>query len=290
MKFSNILLAAVGLSSFAQAAITYTEDFSSGTGEFDPLNQTVIDTSSGSLEFVHQNQTQNPPQPGQGAGVVIPVNDPNVLSSTLSDLLLDGNGAPIPGASVFFEFSTIVPTGTGAQDELGFFLGPEPNQAQSSDIFNGQNNNAFTLFVNDQGLFAQNNGQISNNPNSVSDGTNGASPILQDLGVGTQLTINIEWSLVAGANNGLASIYTVTAEGIDETTGAPVTATGMFDGIQQNLNANTIDQYAFVASSTQSITGSIDNFTVSNMPIPEPSSIVLSLVGISALFLRKRRK
>ena len=286
MKILPFVCFAVSAACSAHAAVSY-----SGVDGFTALNQTNIAVVDDVLEFGHPNVFPNPSdQRGQGAGVTLDVGGPNVLDSNLSSFLLDSNGSPIPDASLFFQFSFIVPSPTSASDELGFFLGPPANQAQSSDITNGQNTNAFTLFIDDQGLYAQNNGQISNNRNSVSDGTNGSSLILETLGVNTEITVTVEWSLVNGANNGLASVYTVTANGFDEANNA-ITGTGMFDGAQQNLSATTIDKYAFTASTTRSQVGSLTGFAVADGPIsvPEPSSILLSLLGFSAFISHRRR-
>ena len=277
---------AVSTAFTAHAAVSY-----SGVGDFTALSQTNTAVVDDVLQFGHPNVFPNPNgQNGQGAGVTLDVGGPSVLNSNLSSFLLDSNGSPIPGASLFFQFSFIVPSPSNASDELGFFLGPPANQAQSSDITNGQTTNAFTLFIDDQGLYAQNNGQISNNPNSVSDGTNGSSLILETLGINTEITVTVEWSLVNGANNGLASVYTVTADGFDETNNA-ITGTGMFDGVQQNLSATTIDNYAFTASTTTSQVGSLTGFAVSDMAlsVPEPSSILLSLLGFSVFISHRRR-
>ena len=64
----------------------------------------------------------------------------------------------------------------------------------------------------------------------------------------------------------------------------------MFDGAQQNLSANLIDSFGLVVTATEELTGTIDDFILSDMPIsiPEPSTLFLSLLGLPALFLRRR--
>jgi len=138
------------------------------------------------------------------------------------------------------------------------------NVASDSISPNGANNNLFTLFLHDSGgdiqLSAQNNGQVNNNPNSIGNGTGGEQDILTNLGVGTELTISIELSIVNGANNGIASTYIVTATGTDDA-GNPVIATN------------------------------IDDFTVSDMPItsvPEPTAVFLTILSLPVILRRKR--
>lgn len=52
---------------------------------------------------------------------------------------------------------------------------------------------------------------------------------------------------------------------------------------------NGIDNFQFTASTTQGLSSTIDNFTVSNLPIPEPSAFLLSFLALPALLLQRRR-
>jgi len=285
MKNPLLFILACLASPSLYAAVTATSDFSNGLDGFTAITgNTSTDTSSGALVFVASGSNQ-------GSGVSI--NPTTVLGSSLSSFLLDSSGNPIPDASVFFEFSTIVPADTGS--EVGFFLGPVGNNVASDSISpNGANNNLFTLFLHDSGgdiqLSAQNNGQVNNNPNSIGNGTGGEQDILTNLGVGTELTISIELSIVNGANNGIASTYIVTATGTDDA-GNPVIATGSFDGAQQNLNAGSIDGFDFAVITTEDLSANIDDFTVSDMPItsvPEPTAVFLTILSLPVILRRKR--
>jgi len=268
---TKIIIAASLLAVGAVNAQSFTEDFSNGQGEFTALNNTTVNTTADAIEFVNTN--------GQGGGITLDINTDAVL----------GNGFNNADAqSLFFQFDTIVPVGTGAQDELGFFFGPSSNQAQSSDIFNGNNTNGFTIFFDNGGLFAQNNGQ-----GSQSSAANGSASILSGLDEGSNITIGIEWFLTPAQNNGqFNNAFTVTATGFDEL-GNQVTATDTFDGAI-NQGAAQINNFQFTASTTQGLTGTLDNFTVSTEPIPadsipEPSSALLTGLGALALLSRRRR-
>ena len=258
-------------------AQTGGEDFSSGIGNFVGLNNTTVNTTSGALEFSNSQD--------QGAGVTIDLNTAGVLGTDFVNLpTVDETLTP---QSIFFQFTTIVPSGSTAQDELGFFFGPPTNQAQTSDITNGNNTNGFTIFFNDGGLFAQNNGQ-----GEQSDANNGSVNILSDLQEGSEITLNIEWFLVEAQNDGqFNNAFTVTADGIDTDQNA-VSATDTFDGAQ-NQGATQINNFQFTASTTQGLTGTLDDFTVSTEPIPdpipEPSAVLLTGLGALALISRRKR-
>ncbi len=268
---TKIILATSLLAIGSINAQTYSEDFSTDVGEFISLNNTTVNTTTGAIEFVNTN--------GQGGGITVDINTDDVLGTGFNN----ADAQPL-----FFQFDTIVPVGTGAQDELGFFFGPSSGQAQSSDIFNGNNTNGFTIFFNDGGLFAQNNGQGSQSSES-----NGPVSILSGLDEGSEITINIEWFLTPAQNNGqFNNAFTVTATGVDES-GDPITATDTFDGAI-NQGTTQINNYQFTASTTQGLTGTLDNFTVSTEPIPtdaipEPSSALLTGLGALALLSRRRR-
>ena len=263
MKIFFLLPAAFDSLSQTATAQTITEDFTSGLGLFTALSSTDTSTSTGRLEFVNTNN--------QGAGVTFDLND--AFGAGFS------NFAESP---LFFQFNTLVPAPSSAQDELGFFFGPFANQAQSSSITNGQNTNGFTFFFNDGGLVVPNNNQ---GPDA-----NDTSPqtftLLNGLNTGSQLTLGVEWSLVPAQNTGqFNSIFTLTAS---DTSG--VLASQTFNGAV-NQGITNIDNFQFTASTTQGLTGSIDDFTVSTDPItsiPEPSSFLLSLIGLPALFWRRR--
>jgi len=99
-------------------------------------------------------------------------------------------------------------------------------------------------------------------------------------------TVSIELSLIPGTNAGdLATVYDLTV------TSGGTTAGGTFNGTSQNLNEMSLNNFQFVASTTTSVIGTIEDFTVSDMPIsiPESSSILLSLIGVSALIWRRRK-
>lgn len=245
------------------AAVTYTESFSSGSGFFTPLQETNVDTSSGALTF--QSSRNNPIQNGQGSGVTLDLDQDGVLGSSFS------NSASAP---LYFQFDSIVPAADGAQDELGFYFGPPSGQAQSSNITNGQNTNGFTFYFNDRDLVAQ-----SSSGSMVT--------ILSDLGVGSDITFDIEWSLAPAQNAGqFNNFFSVTASGTNAS-GASVTNTESIAGARDQ-GVNQIDAYQFTVSSTRGLTGTLDNFTVSDMPIPEPGVTFLSLLGASALLFRRR--
>jgi len=234
------------------------------------FNSTNAAADGNVLEFGHENvfPTSNG-QNGQGAGVSVNVG--TALGSGPSSFLLDNGN---PSGSLFFEFSTTVPAGTNANDELGFFFGPSLSSPQSSAIVDGGTRNAFTVFFNDGGLFVEENVNNGNTSQSV----------LSGLGIGDAVTIGVEVFLTGSGNN-LSFQHTLTA------TSGGVTETETFNGAAQNLSANSIDNFAFVASSTTSIVGSISGLTISDMAIvnvPEPSAALLTLLTLPVLLRRKR--
>lgn len=273
---TNIIIT-LGLSlitaSLSNAQCYHDEDFSNGIGNFSALNNTTVSTTDGILEFVNTNN--------QGAGVTIDLDQAGVLGSNFNNFTTNTDGSM---QSIFFQFTTIVPPNSGAQDELGFFFGPSSGQAQSSDIFNGQNTNGFTVFFDNGGLFAVNNtqGSQSNAGNTVN--------ILAGLEAGSEVTIDLEWFLTPAQNNGqYNNAFTVDATGTQAGTGNTLTATDQtFDGAQ-NQGSSQINNYQFTATTTQGLSGSIDDFTVSTKPIPEPSGILLTGVGALTMLLRRKR-
>jgi len=94
MKISPYFALFVLNLSVAQAALTYSEDFSSGSGLFTTQNSTnTRNPTTGGLEFGHTNVLPTDSgQDGQGAGIAV---DPGLalsnppINTTLSDILLD---------------------------------------------------------------------------------------------------------------------------------------------------------------------------------------------------------
>ncbi len=254
-------------SPFVQAAVTVSEDFSNNdSGGFTALNNTQAPSlANDTLEFTSTSD--------QGSGVTLDFSD------TFSGNLIQ---------PLFFEFSAMVPDTNDASEELGLFFGPAVPQAQSGSITTGQNTNGFTLYINDQTVYAPDNSQGT----AYTGPGNGQSVnLLSGLGVGTWVTFSVEWTPIPAQNSGqYHNIFNVTVDGFDANNNA-ISATETFDGAQ-NINDTQINDFQFTAATTKDLTGSIDNFTVSNMPIiniPEPSSALLALLSIPILLSRRRR-
>lgn len=260
---TKIILATSLLAIGSINAQTYSEDFSTGAGQFTTLNNTTVNTSADAIEFVSSNN--------QGGGITLNLDTAGVLGT-------DFNNAD---QSIFFQFDTTVPAGTGAQDELAFFFGPSSPGAQTSDITQGGTRNGFTIFFDNNGLFAQD--RLSNTPELL----------LGGLQTGSTATINIEWFLTpdsSGGNNfGLTNQFIVNASGTNTANEAVSVTSDTLNGTNQNLNENLINSFQFTATTTQGLSGSLDNFTVSTQPIPEPSSALLTGLGALALLSRRRR-
>ena len=269
---TKIILATSLLAIGSINAQTYSEDFSNGAGQFTTLNSTTVNTTTdGAITFVSSNG-----QSGQGSGVTLNLDTAGVLGT-------DFNNAD---QSIFFQFDTTVPAGTGAQDELAFFFGPPSTGAQTSDVTQGGTRNGFTVFFDNNGLFAQD--RLSNTPQLL----------LGGLQTGSTATINIEWFLTSdssGGNNfGLTNQFIVNASGTNTANEAVSVTSNTLNGTNQNLNENLINNFQFTATTTQGLSGSLDNFTVSTEPItadsiPEPSSALLTGLGALALLSRRRR-
>ncbi|MGJ8655308.1 MAG: hypothetical protein ACSHX6_02570 [Akkermansiaceae bacterium] len=253
----------------AEAGTVINEDFSNDWGDFTALNNTqVMPTNNGFLEFTSTNN--------QGSGVIL-----DFLDDFPGDIASDT--AP---QTLYFEISVVVPLAVqNAQEELGFFLGPVVTEAQSGAITTGQNTNGFTFYINDGAVFAPDNSQGTAYTGA---GNGQAVNLLSGLAAGSIATFSLEWMPVPAQNSGQSNnVFTLTVDGFNSS-GVAITASETFDGAQ-NRNNDDVNDYQFVASTTTGLTASIDNFTVSNMPIPEPSTSLLTLICVPALLLRRRR-
>ena len=253
------------------AGMSFTEDFMGNPddpndlGAFQSLsNSTVASVNNGTLEFDSPS--------GQGAAVG--TSDLGAaLGTSLSDIFFDNNA--FTDDSLFLEFTTATPGDSGAAEELGFFLGNPSASPASGNITQGGTRNGFTVFFNDGDLIVNNNNNNSNTQVTL----------FNDLGIGSEVTISVELSLAqVGQNaNDIGFLYTLTA----------VTEqgefTGDFNGAAQNINANFVDNFEFVASTTEDIAGSLSSFTISDKPIvPEPSTALLTLLALPVLLRRRR--
>lgn len=75
--------------------------------------------------------------------------------------------------------------------------------------------------------------------------------------------------------------------------GVPVDVNGSDPGLAYTFTTNpTLSRYATISAgyNTAAGTGTIDNFSLSVTPIPEPSSIVITLGGFAGLLVWRRRK
>jgi len=214
MKLTTVLIASI-MTSVANAQ-SYSQDFSSGQGEFVALDiaNTTINTTSGALQFGSagvNNQLQ-------GAEITVDLDTTNVFGTDFVNVRTNSSGDT---ESIFFQFTTIVPSDG---NELSFFFGPE-NSGDS-------NQNGFTIFLQNNGLFAQDNGQGN---------------ILSGLQDNSEITLNIEWFLVEAQNpDQFNNVFTVTADGIDTDQNA-VSATDTFDGAQ-NQGVTQINNFQFLGA------------------------------------------
>ena len=264
MKTISVAAVSFCAASLANAAVTHC-----GVDDFEALgDNSRIQIVDDTLQFAHVNVFDPAPgqegQPGQGSGAFLDLSD--ALGSSLSSFLVDTNGDP--DGSLFFEFSFLAPDSSNFQEEIGFFLGV-PGNPNSSDV-TSNTNNGFTLFLNDGTL-------------TTAQSNNSDTDILSSLGVGTEVTISIEYFLVDGMNNRLDSRYNLTATA----NGAEVTLNDL-EG-RTGLDTNTINTFDFVASNTGSLVGELTGFKVSDVAIPEPSSVMLSLLALSGFIMRRRR-
>lgn len=265
MKFIRFIpLAALTLN--LEAAVTYSEDFSTSLGFFEPLQNTNANVTGGTLNF--QSDAANP-QNGQGSGVTLDLDQLGVM----------GSGFMNAAQPINFQFDAVVPASTPAGDELGFYFGPPSSQAQSSNIVNGQNTNGFTFYFNDGGIFAKDGGSGS------------LVTVLNGLSAGSTVTFDVMWSLVNGQNQGqFNNVFTLAAVGTDINNNA-VSGMSTVNGAQ-NQGLNQVNQYQFSASTTRGLSATIDNFTVSDMAItsiPEPATFALLCFLPFSLCARRRR-
>ncbi len=223
----------------------------SGVSDFTILDSDTVISSNDGTSLSYNNQYVGTTQSGsdQGSGVT-----QNTSASF----------TPTAAVPLYFQFSTVV-----ANKETDFFYGAAVTDVASANA-KRSDQNAFSVGISTTGdIFARQNGN-----NLLSFTT------LAGL---TQGSI-VDFDIVVYTDGAHKFSYDVTASsgGVSET----------MTGVSGNQNAQTnVSNYDFHAIGTRGLaTGDylLSDYTVSDMPIPEPSSLLLLVTG--GLFLLRRHR
>ena len=242
------------------SAATFMSDFTVDNGGFNTaITGTTLTEMNGELTFSPDNQNQ---------GAAIEINPSQLLGVT--------NTQADP---LFFDFT---------------FLAPDLSTGEELVVFFGEGSQSgFTFaFEGDSSLIA-----VGNNDQST--------VLLEDLEAGQTVNFQVEFFALAngaqpltlgnttvsgGQNPGqINTAAFVIASTLDQTSDVELIAGAT------NLNSGQINDFTFQGISTQSNSGTITSFTVSDepisipTPIPEPSSAALLLLAGSSLLLRRKR-
>jgi len=223
----------------------------SGVSDFTTLGSDTIISSNDGISLFYNNQHAGTTQSGsdQGSGVT-----------------QDTSASFIPSAAVplYFQFSTVV-----ANRETDFFYGAAVTGVASANA-KRSDQNAFSVGISTSGdVFARQNGN-----NLLSFTT------LAGLAQGSV----VDFDIVVHTDGTHKFTYDVTASsgGVTET----------ITGVSGNQNSQgNVSNYDFHAIGTRGLeTGDylLSDYAVSDMPIPEPSSLVLLVT--SGLYLLRRRR
>lgn len=249
---TNILCVLAATCALSQAAVTVTSTGSNTTA----LGNTDITLANGDIDFESFNAGTGS---DQGSGITINTSD---------------SITPTVGEDLYFQFNTPV-----AEVETNFFYGQSTTQVNSANA-SRSDQNAFSVGIDDNGnVFARENG------NNLLDFTS-----LQGLATGT----NVQFDIVLSTSIGINFTYEATASYFDTVSNSIITET--ISNISGNQNGQgNVSNYDFfaVGTTTRDVPGgesfSVDGFTFSDMPIPEPSSSVMIALAGSLLMLRRRR-
>ena len=251
-----LLLPLVTVSSSVSAAL-FMSDFTVDNGGFDSsINGATLMEMNGELAFN--------PDPNQNQGAGIELSPATVLGSGITNTNVE---------ALFFDFTFRAPDLSGTEELIV--------------TFGSGSQSGFTFLFEDDELFV-----VNGNSNIL---------LLEDLEVNQAVNFQVEFQALAngdsltfdgttvngGQNPGqINTASIVTASTVDQTSDTLLVAGAT------NLNAGQIDAFTFQGTSTQSNSGKITSFAVSDEPIPavpEPSTVALLFLSGSAFLLRRKR-
>ncbi|MEX0614248.1 MAG: PEP-CTERM sorting domain-containing protein [Pirellulales bacterium] len=237
-------------SSMAFAGIVLSDDFSSPDG---PLEGTTPDISTGN--WTETASAATPIQIASGAALV--------KSS---------------GQDEFAAFTTSVPNVAGNGIKTSLDINVSAAQA-TGDYFSHLSNPAGTTFNFYQRLFARSatgGFQLGLVDTSGTGSTTTWGTTV--LSLNAPYHVDVNWNFIAGGNN---DAFTVSVDSLPYLahTWTSVTAE------PAQLAAGNLRQ----GSASNAPTLAVDNLVVSTIPIPEPTTLVASLIGLVSFAFRRRR-